>query len=238
MMDYYTGDEPGDTPGNLPDPYYWWEAGAMFGALVDYYHYTGDDQYVDVTKQAIVHQVGPDKNYMPPNQSRTLGNDDQGFWAITAMGAAENKFPDPEDDEPQYLELAQAVFNTQAAAWDDKTCGGGLRWQIYSFNNGYHYKNAISNGVFFNIGARLATYTKNGTYAHWAEKTWDWMSDVGLISSSYQIFDGTDSLDNCSTTNHIQWSYNNGVMMLGAAHMYNYVSSFSRSPSLPHLHLP
>lgn len=27
MMKYYTGNHTGDVPGNLPDPYYWWEAG-------------------------------------------------------------------------------------------------------------------------------------------------------------------------------------------------------------------
>lgn len=30
MMKYYTGNNTGDTPGNLPDPYYWWECGAMY----------------------------------------------------------------------------------------------------------------------------------------------------------------------------------------------------------------
>jgi mannan endo-1,6-alpha-mannosidase len=29
MMIYYTGNETGDVPGNLPAPYYWWECGAM-----------------------------------------------------------------------------------------------------------------------------------------------------------------------------------------------------------------
>jgi mannan endo-1,6-alpha-mannosidase len=29
LMRYYTGNNTGDVPGNLPDPYYWWEAGAM-----------------------------------------------------------------------------------------------------------------------------------------------------------------------------------------------------------------
>lgn len=37
MMNYYTGYQPGDTPGNLPDPYYWWEAGAMFMNMVEYW---------------------------------------------------------------------------------------------------------------------------------------------------------------------------------------------------------
>ena len=30
MMTWYTGNRTGDTAGNLPDPYYWWEAGAMY----------------------------------------------------------------------------------------------------------------------------------------------------------------------------------------------------------------
>lgn len=38
MMKYYTGNHTGDVPGNLPNPYYWWEAGGMFGHLVDYWY--------------------------------------------------------------------------------------------------------------------------------------------------------------------------------------------------------
>ena len=33
LMSYYTGNNTGDVPGNLPDPYYWWEAGAMYDDL-------------------------------------------------------------------------------------------------------------------------------------------------------------------------------------------------------------
>jgi mannan endo-1,6-alpha-mannosidase len=29
LMSFYTGNNPGDVAGNLPAPYYWWEAGAM-----------------------------------------------------------------------------------------------------------------------------------------------------------------------------------------------------------------
>ena len=38
MMSFYTGNNTGDNPGNLPQPYYWWEAGAMFMHMVDYYY--------------------------------------------------------------------------------------------------------------------------------------------------------------------------------------------------------
>lgn len=41
-------------------------------ALIDYWYYTGDAGYNDVTSIAMLHQVGPDANYMPPNQSKSL----------------------------------------------------------------------------------------------------------------------------------------------------------------------
>ena len=165
---------------------------------------------------------------MPPNQTKTEGNDDQAFWGMAALSAAEERYPNPPADQPQWLALAQAVFNSQAIRWDTSSCNGGLKWQIYSFNNGYNYKNTISNGCFFNMAARLAVYTGNTTYADWANRMYDWTSAIGLMSPTYQFFDGTDDTLNCSQLNHIQWSYNAGVFLLGAANMYNFVSTFQR----------
>lgn len=222
MMEFYPGNKTGGIPGLFGDPYYWWEAGAAFGALIDYWYYTGDAGYNAVTTEAMLHQVGPQENFMPPNQSKSLGNDDQGFWALSAMSAAEKNFPDPPADQPQWLALAQGVFNSQALRWDNLTCGGGLRWQIYTFNAGYGYKNTISNGCFFQLAARLARYTGNATYAEWAEKTYEWTASIGLLSKDYKLFDGSDSTLNCSELNHIQWTYNAGIYLAGAAYMYNF----------------
>ncbi|KAK4919196.1 hypothetical protein LTR49_013200 [Elasticomyces elasticus] len=78
LLNYYSGDKPGDVPGNLPTPYYWWEAGAMFMHLVDYWYYTGDTTYNAATSQAMSWQGGKsDKAFMPANQTTTEGNDDQ-----------------------------------------------------------------------------------------------------------------------------------------------------------------
>lgn len=224
MTDWYHGYKVGDVPGNLPDPYHWWQCGAMFGALIDYWHYTGDDSYNEWTIDGMLHQIGDDWDYMPANQSKSLGNDDQGFWGMAAMSAAENKFPDPPEGQPGWLALAQAVFNTQARRWDQSTCGGGLRWQIYSFNAGYDYKNTIAQGCFFNIASRLAKYTGNSTYAEAAEKSWDWMQTIGLINSEYYFYDGSDSTINCSRFDRTQWTYNAGIFLYGAGALWNIVS--------------
>lgn len=197
--------------------------------MIDYWHYTGDETYNDVVSQAMLHQVGPNQDYQPPNYTASLGNDDQGFWGMSAMQAAEENFPDPPKDQPQWLSLAQAVFNTQAdPSRHDKTCGGGLRWQIPFANNGYNYKNSIANGCFFNLGARLARYLDNSTYADWAEKTWDWVREVGFMDDKYNIFDGAHVETNCTDINRAQFSYNNAIYLLGAAHMYNYTNGDSK----------
>jgi len=170
---------------------------------------------------------------MPENQTKNEGNDDQGFWAMAAMLAAETNFQNPPADQPQWLALAQAVFNEWAFRWDTKQCNGGLKWQIFPFNNGFTYKNSIANGCFFNLGARLARYTGNETYAMWANKVWDWEMSVGFIDSAYNIYDGASELQNCTVIDKLQWSYNAGIFLHGAANMYNHVR-----PSLPPIFSP
>ncbi|TGZ85123.1 mannan endo-1,6-alpha-mannosidase [Ascodesmis nigricans] len=229
LMEFYPGENPGRIPGLFDyPPYYWWEAGAVFGALVDYWYYTGDTTYNGPTTRALIHQAGPGKNYMPHNQTSAMGNDDQAFWALAAMNAAEKKFPDPPPEEPQWLALVQAVFNLQVKRLREEeatyNCGGGLRWQAIPLNGGYDYKNTISNGCFFQLGARLARYTGNDTYAEWAEKIWDWTEKIGFITPEYSIIDGgwINATSNCTTRSEIRWSYNAGVYLGGAAFMYDY----------------
>lgn len=64
MVKYYQGNESGMIPGELGDPYYWWECGAMFNSLINYWYYTGDTTYNAIVKQGMIFQVGPDNDYM------------------------------------------------------------------------------------------------------------------------------------------------------------------------------
>ncbi|KAK4154505.1 glycoside hydrolase [Chaetomidium leptoderma] len=231
MMLFYQGNKSGEIPGILPGPptehkgdYYWWEGGAMMGTFVDYWFLTGDTSYNKVIEEGMIHQVGPNADYMPPNHTASLGNDDQGFWGMSAMLAAENKFPNPPDDKPQWLALAQGVFHTQASPErHDETCNGGLRWQVPPTNAGYNYKNTIANACFFNLGARLARYTSNDSYAVWAEKTFDWLWSVEYIDhKDWRVYDGGHVEHNCTDVNKAQFSYNAALLLHGCAFMYNY----------------
>ncbi|KAI1779272.1 glycoside hydrolase family 76 protein [Hypoxylon cercidicola] len=229
LVSFYNGNEPGQTPGLLPQPYYWWEGGAFMGALIDYWYYTGDTTYNDIAQEGLLFQVGPYNDFMPPNQTLTEGNDDQGFWAMAVMTAAEYKFQDPPEGQPQWLALAQAVFNTQAARWDQDHCNGGLRWQIFTWNNGFDYKNSISQACFFNVAARLALYTGNSTYADWAVRTWDWMVNVKFIDDNYRVYDGAHIEDNCTTITPYEFSYNVGAFLLGSAAMAAYTNNSNQT---------
>lgn len=207
----------------------------MFGTMVEYWYYTGDTTYNSVVEAALISQIGTDDDFMPLNQTKTEGNDDQGFWGMAAMTAAETKFVDPASTDPGWLALAQGVFNSYVGRWDTSTCGGGLRWQIFTFNSGYDYKNSVANGCLFNIASRLARYTGNATYADWAEKTWTWTESVGLMTPTYDVYDGTSDTTNCTTVDRVQYSYNQGIYLMGAAVMYNYVCSPFPSPKYPSL---
>ncbi|GMM33881.1 putative mannan endo-1,6-alpha-mannosidase [Saccharomycopsis crataegensis] len=226
MLDYYEGTKYGGTIGMFSYPYYWWHAGAAFGALVDYWHLIGDTSYVNLTKTALLYQTGDNWDYIPANQSTTEGNDDQAMWGLAVMGATERNFSNPTSDQPGWLYLSQAVFNTMAVRWDDSTCNGGLRWQIFRWNNGYDYKNAISNGALFHMAARLARYTGNDSYVDWADKVWYWLESVQYINESapgyWAVYDGASALTNCTDVSKLQWTYNMGLIMAGSAYLYNY----------------
>ncbi|ORY59567.1 glycoside hydrolase, partial [Pseudomassariella vexata] len=230
LLTFYHGDEPGNVPGILPGPppdgpYYWWIGGALWGTLLDYRLYTGDTKYDDIIMEAMTHQVGDDKDFMPLNWTASMGNDDQAFWAFAALIAVESRFTNPpEDSGLDWLALAQAVFNEQTLPERrvaTENCKDGLRWQVFSFNTGWDYVNTIANAAYFNIGARLARYTDNGTYAEVAGDTWDWLTSHGYIDDQGNVYDGAHEPKDCRDINQFQFSYNAAVLIQGAAFLYN-----------------
>ncbi|CBX94428.1 hypothetical protein IAQ61_009860 [Plenodomus lingam] len=229
LMSLYEGDAPGTAIENVgvwPKPHYWWEGGAAWGGMIEYSQFTGDDAHVKTLQQALTANYGPANDFILSYRKGETGNDDQAFWALAVMSALEYQFPEPENAPADYLEVAVNAFENIVGRWDETSCGGGLKWQVYPENAyGYNYKNSISNGCAFALGARLARYTGEQKYADWAVKIYDWSQNVGLISDSFEVFDGTSDKENCTTINDkTQWTYNNAMYLHGSAYMYDFTS--------------
>lgn len=75
------------------------------------------------------------------------------------------------------------------------------------------------------MGARLARYTSNSSYYSWAYDTYDWIKSVKYIDADYNVHDGAHVQANCTDINRAQFSYNAGMLLQGAAFMYNYTSA-------------
>ena len=224
VMDYYWGKDPGGTIGMFTHPYYWWEAGGALGSMIDYCYYFDNDTYTNTIIEAILYQTGEYNNFMPLNQTTTEGNDDQVFWGIAAIQAAERNFTNPPSNAASWLDLAAATFNTMKNRWDEESCGGGLRWQIFQWNNGYDYKNTVSNAGLFHLGARLLRYTGNDSYyLDWVDRTYDWLLDVKFLDeNTWRAYDGAQVVGDCTNMTYYLWSYNLALVVSGSAYMYNY----------------
>ncbi|KAL4988184.1 glycosyl hydrolase family 76-domain-containing protein [Aspergillus falconensis] len=82
MMSQYHGNETGQIPRKIPES--WWEGGAIFMTLIQYWYWTGDTTYNDVTREGMLWQKGRD-DFFPRNWSHFLGNDDQ-MWDESGCG--------------------------------------------------------------------------------------------------------------------------------------------------------
>ncbi|KAJ5110945.1 endo mannanase GH76 family [Penicillium argentinense] len=222
-MSYYANRDSADIPGAIVTS--WWEGGLLFDIMIQYWSLTGDDSNNDAVTEGMYWQRGSGNNYFPSNYSSYLGNDDQLTWGLAAMTAAELDYPQ-NSSMLTWAMLAENVWNVILSRWDEENCYGGLRWQIWPYQIGYTMKNAYTNGAFFELSARLGRFTKNQTYVDWAEKIWEWSAKSSLLDvDTWKIYDSTNCKDNCEAASHIQWSYNYGTYMTGAAYMYNQVSS-------------
>jgi mannan endo-1,6-alpha-mannosidase len=69
-MVWYHGNETGQIPGAFPSK--WWEGSALFYALLNYWHFTGDNTYNDELSVGLQWQSGTNGDYLPSNYSQFL----------------------------------------------------------------------------------------------------------------------------------------------------------------------
>ncbi|KAL4785300.1 glycosyl hydrolase family 76-domain-containing protein [Aspergillus varians] len=221
MWDFYLKNQTEGIPGKITDT--WYIAGAMFMTMIQFWHVSGYDEHNSVVSHDLMFQAGENYDYFDSNYSQWLGNDDQMFWGLAAITASETGFPEV-DGKPTWTSLARAVFTMQVNRWDNRSCAGGITWQVHPWQAGYTLRNSISNGGLFQLAARLGRFTGNSTYFEWAEKIWDWSVSTPLIQPNinWYVADSTSGDNNCTDAGNMQWTYNYGVWVAGAAYMYNH----------------
>lgn len=229
LVDDYTSQKP-FVAGILPSEYSFFESGVFFNTILNYAAFTGDATYNSLFEKDFFNQIGDNANFIPSNKSARIANDDVGYWALAAISAAEFGAKPSDSSSPSYLTLAENVFNDFVQRWDDKTCGGGLRWAVQASSTGYDFKDTNSNGVFFELAARLGVQTGNKTYLDWANKVYDWTVKVGLIGSLDtnnvgQVYAGASVQDKCQQVDQSHYSAQQANYIYGAAVMYATIKS-------------
>ncbi len=184
----------------------WWNAANALETTIDYVAITDTIPYRGVIFQTYERQ----KNGKFPQFINRWFNDDDGWWALAWIKAYDLT------GETRYLEAAKTIFRSMAQSWDN-TCGGGIWWK-----KDRTYKNAITNALFLSVAVRLhlrsSTAEEKANYLDWANRTWAWWQQTGMINGENLVNDGLD--DRCRNNGKTTWTYNQGVILGGLVDLY------------------
>ncbi|MEA3211052.1 MAG: hypothetical protein QOE70_4109 [Chthoniobacter sp.] len=128
--------------------------------------------------------------------------DDSGWWALAWLKMYDRT------RAPKYLETARFIHAHMAKNWKPEK-GGGVMW---SEDEDKQKPNAITNGLFLVLSARLYQRTHEPSYLKWAGQTLDWFHLQAL-------YDGTGVVDAPGHRGDY-WSYNQGVFIGGLTALY------------------
>lgn len=224
----------------------WWQSGVVWDTILDYSSATSDWRFGIRIEEALNANQGPGANFdrgardINGSRMEQVANDDILWWALASMKAAELNLGGKKD---HWLTLAANTWKLMKRRWEEDSafCGGGIRWQLPGrtlpgWEGTIRYKQTISNGMFFQLSARLFDYTGEATYEEMANTIWDWLAGekVQFIKQSeplWEIRDGhagedlpADQATKCEpdgTGEKKQWTYNTGVLLFGSAVMHS-----------------
>lgn len=239
IFEIYNVDTPFNVPGIIPESEWELSSAIMWSSLIEYWHYTGKDNYNSQTLKALAAQAGKKDDFARNLKQYDMNmiTADQGLWGSAALLAAERGYPQPENVDKSWIEMAENAFEGFASYWnEDKRCGGGLPQLPKVVADNMHpsipdVRDMLTQGAFFSMAARLARYTSDKKYADWADKTWAWVEKVGLLNTkTYTIKEPLLSED-CAMDeddDNAEEVNSNAFMVLGAAFMYNVTEGDSK----------
>ncbi len=205
----------------------WWHCANILEVVVDYSKRTSSTAYYDVIANTFTkNKTG---NILLGTQDNFINNyyDDEGWWALAWIKAFDLT------GIVDYLNMAETIFADMTTGWYPNTCGGGIRWRKKddtwgspNYGKDDYGKGAIQNELFMTAAARLYQRTSNSTYLTWAQNTWNWFSQIGLIgqqtdpSKNYVKNMINNGLCQPCTSCDAFYTYNQGVILGGLVDLY------------------
>jgi predicted alpha-1,6-mannanase (GH76 family) len=192
-----------NTSTGLWDTTNWWNAANALETTIEYSRLTDT-----LTYRTNIYNTF----YQKPRYANFINpwfRDDDGWWALAWIKAYDLT------GETKYLDQAKTIVHSMEKGWETTFCGGGLYWHKRELT----YKNAITNSLFLAASAKLHLREPNDPrYLQWAQRSWQWFKQSGMISIDHLVNDGLDS--HCRNNGKTIWTYNQGVLIGGLVDLY------------------
>ncbi|KAH9460082.1 hypothetical protein MJO28_004255 [Puccinia striiformis f. sp. tritici] len=218
LMSYFTPNPKGTFDEAITP---WHESGMIWGLHFDYARWTGDTQYLDIVKQALVQQSNGAAHSFLDLGSLQQWNDDILWPSQVPVAAAERYGANatlPNYPDTTWIGLADKTYN-QAYQTDDK-CGGGIYWYRHRPTARGTYKALITHSEFISQGARNYMINKDAGTLEKAKCMVDWVISSGLANPHTGVLMDGISTKDCAAFTTFQWTYNYGQWLGSLAWMH------------------
>ncbi|KAF2810053.1 Six-hairpin glycosidase [Mytilinidion resinicola] len=183
----------------------WWNSANTLTAVINFA--LVEDSWKPTAQDIISNTYAKAPNNNEGATSTTFLNDfydDEGWWALALIAAYDLT------GNHDYLDAAIAIFDDMTTGWSTP-CNGGIWW-----SKDKHAVVSIANELFLSVAAHLANRVSSQKDAalSWANATWSWFSNIGVIAANNTIHDGVDA--SCKAQdNSTFFTYNQGVILGG-----------------------
>ncbi|KAK0216748.1 glycoside hydrolase family 76 protein [Armillaria nabsnona] len=115
------------------------------------------------------------------------------------------------------IDMAKKYYDIASMAVDSSYCGDGLFW-----SSARDYKNAITNELYLATSGYLYDVTQDTQYLTSLKNTWEWFNTSAMRGSNGLYNDGLSKDGRCANNGQTQWTYNQGVVLVGLGFLYKY----------------
>ncbi|KAK0498981.1 glycoside hydrolase family 76 protein [Armillaria luteobubalina] len=116
---------------------------------------------------------------------------------------------------------AKKFYDIASSAVDDTYCKGGLFW-----NGKRDYKNAITNELYMASSGYLYEVLRDEKYLTNLKQTYEWLNSTKMRGANGLFNDGLSNDGKCANTGDTQWTYNQGVILVGLGYLYKCILVF------------